>query len=183
MGLLVFIKPVTYCNHLKGKKPSQVKSHNLRKVMSGGMLELCAANAWDALVVAAKTDGIVLSPSSLGDMYRSISQQKAGFLQRYQTTPIVGASTRTYNGVKYYLKPKNAPLAAPNDDANTCSKHMMGIAVDVKGASGERLKWMEENIEKFGWSWEVLPEEPWHIRYTAGDTVPAAVQEWISTKV
>ena len=183
MGLLVFIKPVTYCNHLKGKKPSQVKSHNLRKVMAGGMLELCAANAWDALVVAAETDGIVLSPSSLGDMYRSIDKQKAGFLQRYQKTPIVGASTKTYNGVKYYLKPKNAPLAAPNDDANTCSKHMMGIAVDVKSASGERLNWMEENIEKFGWSWEVLPEEPWHIRYTAGDTVPAAVQEWVSTKV
>lgn len=47
--------------------------------MAGGMLELCAANAWDALVVAAKTDGIVLSPSSLGDMYRSIAQQKRAF--------------------------------------------------------------------------------------------------------
>ena len=147
------------------------------------MLELCAANAWEAMRAAAKADGIVLAPSSLGDMYRSIAQQKAVFLVRYQKEPIVGSKTRTYNGVKYYLKPKNAPLAAPNDDINTCSKHMMGIAVDVKGANGERLEWMEDNIAAYGWSWEVLPEEPWHIRYVAGDVVPAAVQIWLTAQI
>jgi peptidoglycan hydrolase-like protein with peptidoglycan-binding domain len=34
---------------------------------------------------------------------------------------------------------------------------------------------MIDNIKDFGWSWEVVPEEPWHIRYVAGDNVPAAV--------
>jgi LAS superfamily LD-carboxypeptidase LdcB len=111
-------------------------------------------------------------------MFRSISQQKAGFLKRYQVKEVAGASTRTYNGVKYYLKPNNAPLAAPNDDAKTCSKHMLGVAIDVTGANGKRLEWMFNNIEKFGFSWEVVPEEPWHIRYVAGDATPQAVLAW-----
>ena len=34
----------------------------------------------------------------------------------------------------------------------------------------------------FGFSWEVVPEEPWHIRYTAGDNVPPAVQAWLDSK-
>ena len=28
----------------------------------------------------------------------------------------------------------------------------------------------------------VVPEEPWHLRYTAGDNVPAAVQAWLDRK-
>jgi LAS superfamily LD-carboxypeptidase LdcB len=162
--LKLFITPFKPCNHLKGKKPSQVTPEMLRKVDGGGSLELCAADAWEALVAAAKADGILLTPTSSGDMFRSISQQKAGFLKRYQVKEVAGASTRTYNGVKYYLKPNNAPLAAPNDDAKTCSKHMLGVAIDVTGANGKRLEWMFNNIEKFGFSWEVVPEEPWHIR-------------------
>lgn len=154
----------------------------LRKVVGGGSLELCAADAWEAMVAAAKADGIKLAPSSAGDLFRSIEQQKKGFLQRYQQEEIVGASTRTYNGKKWFLKKGNAPLAAPNDDAKTCSKHMLGIAVDVAGANGARLEWMFNNIAKFGWSWEVLPEEPWHIRYVAGDDVPEAVTLWLQSK-
>jgi LAS superfamily LD-carboxypeptidase LdcB len=150
----------------------------LRKVDGGGSLELCAADAWEALVAAAKADGVLLTPTSSGDMFRSIDQQKAGFLKRYQVKEIVGASTRTYNDVTYYLKPNNAPLAAPNDDAKTCSKHMLGVAVDVAGSNGKRLEWMFNNIEKFGFSWEVVPEEPWHIRYVAGDNTPQAVLAW-----
>ena len=34
---------------------------------------------------------------------------------------------------------------------------MLGVAVDVTGADGKRLEWMFNNIEKFGFSWEVVP--------------------------
>jgi LAS superfamily LD-carboxypeptidase LdcB len=176
--LKLFVTPFKPCTHLKGKKPSEVTPAMLRKSIGGGSLELCVADAWEALVAAAKADGVLLTPTSSGDMFRSIAQQKKGFLQRYQQEFIVGASTRTYNGKKWYLKKGNAPLAAPNDDAKTCSKHMLGIAVDVAGANGERLEWMFNNIAKFGWSWEVVPEEPWHIRYVAGDDTPQAVLAW-----
>ena len=178
----LFVTPVKPCKHIKGKKPSEILPALLRKVVGGGSLELCAADAWEAMVAAAKADGIKLAPTSLGDLFRSIEQQKKGFLQRYQQEEIVGASTRTYNGKKWFLKKGNAPLAAPNDDAKTCSKHMLGIAVDVAGANGARLEWMFNNIAKFGWSWEVLPEEPWHIRYVAGDSVPEAVTLWLQSK-
>jgi hypothetical protein len=56
------------------------------------------------------------------------------------------------------------------------------IAVDVAGANGARLEWMFNNIAKFGWSWEVLPVEPWHIRYVAGDNIPEAVTLWLQSK-
>lgn len=178
----LFVTPVKPCKHIKGKKPSQISESLLRKVSGGGKLEACAADAWDAMVAAAKVDGIILKPTSAGDMFRSIQQQETGFKQRYQKEPIEGASTRTWNGVKWYLKPKNAPLAAPNDDPKSCSKHMLGIAVDVANANGPRLKWMFDNIARFGWSWEVVPEEPWHIRYVAGDNVPEAVISYLESK-
>lgn len=178
----LFITPVKLCRHLKGRKPSQVSDSMLRKVSGGGKLELCAADAWDALVAAAKTDGIKLAPTSAGDQFRSISQQLAGFMQRYQQIPIPKAVTRTYNGAKWYLKAGFAPLAAPNDDPKNCSKHMLGIAVDVANANGKTLEWMFNNIARFGWSWEVLPDEPWHIRYVAGDEIPAAVLEFLQQK-
>ena len=169
------IVAVKVCQHLKGKKPSQVSKDILRKTVSGGLMEVCAADAWDAMVAAAKADGIELKPTSIGDQFRSIAQQEAGFKQRYQKEPIAGAVTRTWNGVKWYLKKGNAPLAAPNDDPKNCSKHMLGIAVDVANANGKRLEWMVANADRFGFSWEVVPEEPWHIRYVAGDAVPEAV--------
>ena len=177
----LYITPIKFCPHVQGKKPSLITREMLRKVDGGGLLEKCAADAWDAMVAAAKVDGIKLTPTSSGDCFRSIEQQKAGFLTRYTKTPLEGASTRTWNGEKWYLKKGNAPLAAPNDDAKTCSRHMLGIAVDVANANGDRLKWMHENLKKFGFSWEVVPEEPWHIRLVVAQPTPA-VAEFIAAK-
>lgn len=39
---------------------------------------------------------------------------------------------------------------------------------------------MIANVRKFGFSWEVVPEEPWHLRYTEGDNPPAAVAEYMT---
>jgi LAS superfamily LD-carboxypeptidase LdcB len=169
---------VKYCSHLAGKKPSQVTPDILRKTVSGGKMELCAADAWDAMVVAAAKDGITLKPTSLGDQFRSIDQQKAAFLQRYRKEPVANSTSRTWNGQKWWLKKGLAPLAAPNDDAKTCSRHMLGLAVDVANANGKILEWLLANEDKFGFSHEVQ-SEPWHIRYVAGNDVPVAVKEFV----
>jgi len=169
---------VKYCSHLAGKKPSEVTPDILRKTVSGGKMELCAADAWDAMVAAAAKDGVTLKPTSLGDQFRSIEQQKAAFLQRYRKEPVANSTSRTWNGQKWWLKKGLAPLAAPNDDPKTCSRHMLGLAVDVANASGKILEWLLANENKFGFSHEVQ-SEPWHIRYVAGDDVPAAVKEFV----
>lgn len=55
------------------------------------------------------------------------------------------------------------------------------MAVDVHTAGEpKRLKWLIANVRKFGFSWEVVPEEPWHLRYTEGDNPPAAVAEFMA---
>jgi len=55
------------------------------------------------------------------------------------------------------------------------------LAVDVHTAGEpKRLKWLIANVRKFGFSWEVVPEEPWHLRYTEGDNPPAAVAEYMN---
>lgn len=169
------VKPVKFCKHLEGKKPSQITADILRKCSGGGKMELCAADAWDAMVAAAAADGITLKPTSIGDQYRSIEQQKTAFLQRYRKEPVANSTSRVWNGQKWWLKRGYAPLAAPNDNAKNCSRHMLGLAVDVANANGKILEWLLNNEDKFGFSHEVQ-SEPWHIRYVAGDDIPQSVK-------
>jgi LAS superfamily LD-carboxypeptidase LdcB len=176
------VVPIKWCDHLKGKKPSQVSLTMLRPITGGGQLHHCAARAWEAMKHAAMAEGgINLKPTSSGDTYRSIAQQKAGFLQRFQKEPIEGAQTRTYEGAKWYLKKGMAVLASPVDDPAKCSRHMMGIAVDVANASGKVLAWLLENEQRFGFSHEVVEmpgAEPWHLRFTEGQAMPQAVLDY-----
>ncbi len=170
----LYIKKVTMPTDLAGTTPGKLPESLLIKV-DGGKLHHAAAYAWMAMKAAAAADGIELKPTSAGDLYRTYDSQLSGFKMRYQKEPIGGASTRTFEGQKWYLKKGNAPLAAPGT-----SQHNSGLAVDVHTASGERLKWMVDNCVKFGFSWEVVPEEPWHIRYTEGDNTPEAVKQWMA---
>ena len=145
-------------------------------VSAGGKLEKCAAAAFEEMATAAKADGIILKATSAGDTLRSIVQQTAGFLQRYQKAPIAGASTKHWNNETYYLKPGMAMLATPYDDPADAkargSRHLYGIAIDIKDAHGATLQWLLANEVRFGFSHEVLGDangkgaEPWHIRYT-----------------
>lgn len=169
----LYIKKVTPPADVAGHKPGRLPEAILAKV-DGGKLHWRAANAWKAMKAAAKADGVELKPTSAGDLYRSYDAQLAAFNQRYVEHEIPGQSTRTFEGKKYWLKKGMAPLAAPGT-----SQHNSGLACDVHTASGERLQWMIANCAKFGWSWEVVPEEPWHIRYTEGDNVPEAVKAWM----
>ena len=170
------VRDIHWCEHLKGKKPSQITPDMVVAVSAGGKLEKCAAAAFEEMAIAAKADGIILKATSAGDTLRSIAQQTAGFQQRYQEAPIAGASTKTWNGKTYYLKPGMAMLATPYDDPANAkargSRHLYGIAIDIKDAHGAILQWLLANEVRFGFSHEVLGDangkgaEPWHIRYT-----------------
>jgi len=170
----LYIKKLTPPADVAGHKPGRLPESLLPKV-DGGRLHWLAANAWKAMKAAAAADGVELKPTSAGDLYRSYDSQLAAFKQRYLETEIPGQSTRTFEGKKYWLKKGMAPLAAPGT-----SQHNSGLAVDVHTASGPRLQWMIANCVKYGFSWEVVPEEPWHIRYTEGDNVPEAVKAWMA---
>lgn len=169
------IVPVKLPISLKNVDPGKLHPSLLRKIPQGGQLHYLVADAWNAMVDAAKADGIELKPTSSGDAYRSYDAQKAGFLQRYQLEPITNQSTKTFEGKTWYLKKGMAMLATPGK-----SQHNLGLAVDVHSAGDpKRLKWLIANVLKFGFSWEVVPSEPWHIRYTEGDAVPQAVKDWL----
>ena len=171
-----YIVEVKLPKDLRGVEPGKLDASLLRPAVGGGKLHWLAAQAWAAMVAAAKEDGVQLKPTSSGDCYREYEMQKRGFLQRYQTKPIPGSSTKTFEGKTWYLKKGYAMLATPGK-----SNHNLGLAVDVHTVSEpKRINWLIANVEKFGWSWEVVPSEPWHIRYVCGDNVPAAVEAFVS---
>ena len=173
-----YVVPVKLPADLKGVKPGKLPDALLKTAVGGGKLHHLAADAWAAMVAKAKADGVELKPTSSGDTYRSYDAQLKAFLERY-TKEANGNSTRTFEGVKWYKKnEKLASLAAPGT-----SQHNLGIAVDVHTASGARLEWLIDNVKDFGFSWEVVPEEPWHLRYVAGDDVPAAVAAFAGKEV
>ena len=166
-----YIVPVKMPKDLKGIEPGKLPDSLLRPIKSGGKLHWLAANAWNAMVAKAKADGLELKPTSSGDLYRSYESQKTGFLSRYTLDKVDGTSTKTFEGKTWYLKKGMAMLATPGK-----SMHNLGIAVDVHSAGEpKRLNWLIANVKDFGFSWEVVPSEPWHLRYVCGDTPPPAV--------
>jgi len=170
-----YIVPIKMPVALKGVEPGKVHASLLRDIPGGGKLFYLAADAWLAMVEAAKVDGVELKPTSSGDTYRSYDFQKRGFLQRYQIEPIPGQSTKTFEGKTWYLKKGMAMLATPGK-----SQHNLGLAVDVHSASEpKRLNWLIANVKELGFSWEVVPSEPWHLRYVCGDNVPPTVKAWM----
>jgi hypothetical protein len=171
-----YIVPVKMPAALRNVEPGKLHPSLLRDIPSGGKLFYLAADAWNAMVEAAKAAGVELKPTSSGDLYRSYDSQKAGFLSRYSLENTGTGSTKTFEGKTWYLKKGMAMLATPGK-----SQHNLGLAVDIANASEKkRINWLIANVEKFGWSWEVVPEEPWHIRYVSGDTPTAAVQEYVA---
>lgn len=170
-----YIVPVKLPADLKGVEPGKLPASLLRPVPGGGKMHWIAACAWTAMVEKAKAEGVELKPTSAGDTYREYELQKRGFLQRHQTEPIPGVKPKDFEGKKWYLKKGMAPLATPGK-----SQHNLGLAVDVANAAEpKRINWLIANVKDFGFSWEVVPEEPWHIRYVCGDNVPEAVKVWM----
>ena len=73
------IVPVKLPISLKNVEPGKLHPSLLRKIPQGGQLHYLAADAWNAMVDAAKADGIELKPTSSGDTYRSYDAQKPDF--------------------------------------------------------------------------------------------------------
>lgn len=170
-----YIVPVKLPADLKGVEPGKLPANLLRAVPGGGKMHWIAACAWSAMVEKAKAEGVELKPTSAGDTYREYDLQRRGFLQRYQNAPIAGVKPKDFEGKKWYLKKGMAPLATPGK-----SQHNLGLAVDVHSASEpKRINWLIANVKDFGFSWEVVPEEPWHLRYVCGDNPPPAVAEYM----
>ena len=171
-----YIVPIVMPADLKGIQPGKLPENLLRPIPGGGKLHWQAANAWNAMVAKAKADGLELKPTSSGDLYRSYDSQLAAFKQRYVLKPIQGTSTKSFEGKTWYLKKGMAMLATPGK-----SNHNLGIAVDVHSAGEpKRLNWLIANVKDFGFSWEVVPSEPWHLRYVCGDNPPPAVVSFVS---
>jgi len=173
MGKLAwdYIVPIVMPKDLKGVTPGKLPESLLRAIPGGGKLHHRAADAWNAMVAKAKADGVELKPTSSGDLYRTYESQLAGFKQRYVLEPVAGTSTKTFEGKTWYLKKGMAMLATPGK-----SNHNLGLAVDISSASEpKRLNWLIANVKDFGFSWEVVPSEPWHLRLVTGDNPTPAV--------
>ena len=171
-----YIVPIKMPADLKGVEPGKLPESLLRPIPGGGKLHWRAADAWNAMVAKAKADGLELKPTSSGDLYRSYESQLAGFKQRYVLEPISGTSTKSFEGKTWYLKKGMAMLATPGK-----SNHNLGIAVDVHSAGEpKRLNWLIANVKDFGFSWEVVPSEPWHLRLVTGDNPTPAVVAFTS---
>lgn len=156
---------------LKGVTPGKLPESLLRPIPGGGKLHHRAADAWNAMVAKAKADGLELKPTSAGDLYRTYDSQLAGFKSRYVLEPVVGTSTKSFEGKTWYLKKGMAMMATPGK-----SNHNLGIAVDIASAGeAKRLNWLIANVKDFGFSWEVVPSEPWHLRLVTGDNPTPAV--------
>lgn len=174
------VVPVKLCSCLKGVKPGRLPAKLLRDIENKGKLHQCAADAYEAMDAAANAVGIDLSPTSMADTYRSLETQEYGFYQRYTDTPkpaLMKQKPRIYKGKTWYLKKGMAPMAVPGT-----SNHNLGVAIDIKDATGSRLAWLLANEHLFGFSHE-LDSEPWHIRYVAGDDTPEAVKAWKAKRV
>lgn len=148
-----------------------------------------AAESFEWMVILCKQEtGLDLSGTGA---FRSYVRQAQVFNERYTPTydPKINVthSSRTWNGVKYYLRRGMAPVAVPGT-----SNHGLGIAIDlgwwqgwdepgladIDGITDPKYKvgweWLLANYQSFGWSHEgAKPGQPgyeaWHIRYVLGN--------------
>ena len=166
-----------------------IPAHLLSNMKPYGQLYWKAGCAWEAMLEAAKADG--LEYSHVG-MFRSLKEQVALFEQRYTTKPTkrVPQVTRIYKGKTFFLKDGMAPAGTPGT-----SKHGNGCASDIAavinkkvvsvGSSKKHVDWLVANAHRFGWSWEVAdPKNPnfeiWHLICFDADDLP---QEILSRSV
>lgn len=173
-----YIVPVVLPKDIKKEIPGKLPAYLLTPAAGGGKMHWIACAAWNSMVEKAKAEGVVLKPTSSGDTYRDYEMQKRGFLQRYQLEDTGTGATKTFEGKTWYKKKGMATLATPGK-----SQHNLGLAVDVHSAGEpKRLNWLVANVKEFGFSWEVVPEEPWHLRYVCGDKIPATVAAYMQAK-
>jgi hypothetical protein len=148
----------------------------LRRCAGGDLLHHWAADAFDAMHEHARRFGIDLM---ITDGYRPYATQERIFRERY--TPSYNPLTCTLqsklwdgngDGVaeRWWKRRGVATAAVPGT-----SNHGWGLAIDVhtvdlgtQRSPGPKLRFLAEFAGEYGFSWELLPEEPWHLRYIPG---------------
>jgi hypothetical protein len=181
------VRPIAMPSDLSGVGNGTLPAALLTGVPGGGALHHLAARAWTAMVATAAAEGVTLQQTSGPDLFRSLAQQTALFTTRYTLTPQPGRPTKSWQGRTWWLRPNMAPSAVPGTSnhgwglaADTCtSLHgtVYSLAPNGTGVGRRAWDWLIANYERFGWSHEYTSPnvEPWHIRYVAGDNLPAAV--------
>ena len=183
------IKKITMPSDLEHQSNGRVNASLLRPVGSGRLHHL-AARAFDALYVnaIAHAPGGLHLTATYGGWYRSYADQESLFRRRYSPNG-EGGGCKTWEGKRWCKKDSKLATAATPGKSN----HGWGLAIDTAydddlsdgvGSddaawikSHEGWPWLLANAHRFGFSWE-LQSEPWHIRYVAGDRVPAEVLAW-----
>lgn len=174
---------------LKGVENGKLPKELLRPIKPSGRMHHRAALGWLALQILAKRENLDLA--HVGD-YRPYEQQVSLFMSRMKDFPDAKKAeqtTRKFEGKTWYLH-QGAPVATPST-----SNHGWGLAIDAalklpngqiatistkpKNAKRSGLEFLLEYAEPCGFSWE-LQSEAWHIRWVAGDQVPALVLDIIA---
>lgn len=169
---------------LKAYKNGQLPDNLLANVKTGGRMYAPVAEQFNKMYDAAIAAGFKLR--NVGD-YRSFQSQLDMFLSRYSTTD-QGRSpqvTRQYEGKTWYLKPGNAPSAAPDPTGVKGSNHGWGTAIDLgydangklQSMGGACFEWMCANAPKWGFYLQTSDKnskefEAWHWQYCLGDAAP-----------
>lgn len=181
------VLPVIMPKELIGQQNGKIDPSLLRNVKPKGQLFKTAATAFNCLQLAGFFKGISIEPIGVSECYRTLERQEKIFFERFQPTPSSRPVpiTRVYKGRTYWLRDgRFVPCAAPGS-----SNHGLGLAVDVKNASGKILEFLLGDgfltcqALRYGFSWEVAsgPEaEPWHLRYVCGDSLTRDAEEAIA---
>lgn len=183
------ILPVVKPSDLVGQANGHLPENLLREVGPAGKLHHLAARAFVAMRNAAQAEGFHLT-YTYGGCFRSYAAQEALFRRRYTPTYDFAvnttASSRYWQGQKWWKLRGVAAAASPGS-----SNHGWGLAIDLALDSdpsdglgpddaiyiAPALDWLVANAWRYGFSWE-LQSEPWHVRYIAGNAVPAAVLDY-----
>lgn len=174
---MVVIPIQAYPSVLAGQKNGQLPETILRHLVVPNQPEVVLINppmrGWMALRHYVALEGAILKTSGKYDSYRPLWVQTDIFQQRYQEeyTPW---GTKTCSGKTWYKVSRNVATAACPGTSN----HGWAMATDCDLDDPKVLPALEKWAVKCGFSWELIPEEPWHIRWVTGDLVPQAVLDY-----
>lgn len=186
MNVMKLTMPADLAKATNGRLwPSQLAPMHLPGANTA-VLHPHAARAFGALFIAALAEtGQTMTATSAADCYRSLDIQlwawNVRMVPRYNPLTC-SRKSKVWNGQTWWLKRGMAQVATPGE-----SDHGWALAVDVGlwDASARRVRpvdgnplfwaWLQANAASFGLSWEVVPSEPWHLRYCAGDAIPQRV--------
>jgi LAS superfamily LD-carboxypeptidase LdcB len=188
LPIVAVVRPSDLTGVTNGMLPAEVLVSLPLPQTSTGRVHRLAGQAWQAFAYEVFTRfAVELTATSGPDTYRSYAAQEALFRARYTTDVLPGRPAKVWQGQMWYLKPGMAMAATPGT-----SNHGWGLAVDtaiwrdgkVIGITADTpaWTWMQAHAHEYGLSWEAQ-SEPWHLRYFAGDRVPAAVEAWLNPPV